>query len=92
MEASEDGDPDASSEDDAMIEVNDSEARSEDDPGATREDDDLEASNEDDTELQSLFPSILSFLDLSTLRLRQNVPNRLPLPLSPNLRCFEGFS
>jgi hypothetical protein len=41
----------------------------------------LEASNEDDYELESLFPSILSFLDLSTLKLKERMPRRLPLPL-----------
>jgi hypothetical protein len=45
------------------------------------DDDDSEASNEDDPEIKSLFPSILSFLDLSTLKLKENVPNRLPSPL-----------
>jgi hypothetical protein len=46
------------------------------------DDDDSRASNEDDPEIKSLFPSILSFLDLSTLKLKENVPNRcLPLPL-----------
>jgi hypothetical protein len=42
---------------------------------------DSEASNEDDLEIKSLFPSILSFLDLSTLELKENVSDRLPLPL-----------
>ena len=94
METSEDGDSEAMNEvhdpdtsckgddSEAMDEVNDSEAMSEDDdPGATREDDDLEASNEDDTILQSLFPSILSFLDLSTLNLKITPPGRFPQPL-----------
>jgi hypothetical protein len=59
--------------DDRVDDDNDSEASS--------EDDDLEASNEDDREIKSLFPSILSFLDLSTLELKEKVLNRLPLPL-----------
>ncbi len=42
---------------------------------------DSEASNEDDLETKSLFPSILSFFDLSTLELKENVPVRFPLPL-----------
>jgi len=45
------------------------------------DDDDSEASNEGDREIKSLFPSLLSFLDLSTLELRENMPDRLPLPL-----------
>jgi len=45
------------------------------------DDDDSEGSNEDDPEIKSLFPSILSFLDLSTLRLKDHIPSRLPLPL-----------
>jgi len=45
------------------------------------DDDDSEASNEDDPEIKSHFPSILSFLDLSTLKLKENVPNRLPSSL-----------
>ncbi|KAF8505817.1 hypothetical protein F5888DRAFT_1604032, partial [Russula emetica] len=44
------------------------------------DDDDSEASDGDDPEIKSLFPSILHFLDLSTLELKE-VPNRLPLPL-----------
>jgi hypothetical protein len=41
---------------------------------------DPEASNEDD-ETESLFPCILGFLDLSTLKLKHKVPARLPSPL-----------
>jgi len=37
--------------------------------------------DEDELEIKSLFPFILSFLDLSTLGLEQKVPIRLPLPL-----------
>ena len=40
-----------------------------------------EAINEDDFEIGSYFPFTLSFLDLSTLGLKEKVPNRLPLPL-----------
>jgi len=32
-------------------------------------------------EIESLFPSIINYLDLSTLGLKEKVPNRLPLPL-----------
>ena len=42
---------------------------------------DPEAREEDDTVLDSLFPSLLSFLDLSTLNLKEKKPPRLPLPL-----------
>jgi hypothetical protein len=45
-----------------------------------RDNDDRIHEDEDDPEIKSLFPSILSFLDLSTLKLEE-VPNRLPLPL-----------
>ena len=45
------------------------------------DDDDPEASNEDGSEFNSFFPFTLSFLDLSTLDLREEVPDRLPLPL-----------
>ena len=45
------------------------------------DDDDLEASNEDDPEIKSFFPSIISFLDLSTLELKEPMPHRLPSPL-----------
>lgn len=45
------------------------------------DDDDSEATNEDDIETKSLFPSILSFLDLSALKLKENVSDRSPLPL-----------
>ena len=43
--------------------------------------DDPEAREEDDTVLESLFPSLLSFLDLSILNLKETAPSRLPLPL-----------
>jgi hypothetical protein len=43
--------------------------------------DDPEPSIDDDPELKSLFPSILSFLDLSTLELKEIVSDRFPLPL-----------
>jgi len=43
--------------------------------------DDPEAREEDDTVLESLFPSLLSFLDLSFLNLKETAPSRLPLPL-----------
>jgi hypothetical protein len=46
-----------------------------------RDNDDRIHGDEDDPEIKSLFPSILSFLDLSTLKLEEEVPNRLPLPL-----------
>jgi hypothetical protein len=40
-----------------------------------------ESSNEDDAVLKSLFPSILEFLDLSSLRLKETISTRFPLPL-----------
>jgi len=43
--------------------------------------DDPETSNEDGSDINSFFPSTLSFLDLSTLGLKPNVRDRLPLPL-----------
>ena len=45
--------------------------------------DDLEASNEDGSGSagDSLFPFTLSFLDFSTLGLKESMPNRFPLPL-----------
>ena len=48
-----------------------------------RVDDDIdpEATNPDGSDIKSFFPSTLSFLDLSSLRLKVYVPNRLPLPL-----------
>lgn len=45
------------------------------------DDDDLEATNQDGSDINSFFPSTLSFLDLSSLGLKAKVPNRLPLPL-----------
>ena len=46
--------------------------------------DDAEAaSNQDGSYINSLFPSTLSFLDLSPLDLKAKVPTRLPLPLFP---------
>jgi hypothetical protein len=44
-------------------------------------DDRMEASSEGDPEIKPLFPSILSFLDLSTLELKEEMPDRLPLPV-----------
>jgi hypothetical protein len=43
--------------------------------------DEDEDKDEDDRELRSLFPSILRFLDLSSLTLKEKVSLRLPLPL-----------
>ena len=40
-----------------------------------------EASNEDDFEINTYFPFTLRFLDLSTLNLKEQVSDRLPLPL-----------
>jgi hypothetical protein len=42
---------------------------------------DSRSKNDDDAALKSLFPSVLSFLDLSSLELSERVSNRLPLPL-----------
>ena len=42
---------------------------------------DPEASNEDELNINSHFPFTLSFLDLSTLDLKKEVPDVLPLPL-----------
>jgi hypothetical protein len=52
-------------------------------PADDRMDDDYdsEASDEGDPEIKPLFPSILSFLDLSTLELKEEVPDRFPLPV-----------
>jgi hypothetical protein len=44
------------------------------------DDDDLGASDEDDSEINSLFPFTLSYLDLSILEL-ENMSDRFPLPL-----------
>jgi len=49
--------------------------------GRVGDDDDPEASNEDSSDINSIFPSTLSFLDLSTLGLKAKLQNRLPLPL-----------
>jgi hypothetical protein len=46
-----------------------------------RDNDDRIDDDEGNPEIKSLFPSILSFLDLSTLELKKKLPNRLPLPL-----------
>ena len=43
--------------------------------------DDAEATNQEGSYINSLFPSTLSFLDLSPLDLKAKVPTRLPLPL-----------
>jgi hypothetical protein len=40
-----------------------------------------ESSNDDDAVLESLFPSILEFLDLSSLGLKETMSTRFPLPL-----------
>jgi len=45
------------------------------------DDDNGPASNEDGSEMNSFFPTTLSFLDLSILDLKEKVPDRLPLPL-----------
>jgi hypothetical protein len=46
------------------------------------DDDDSGATNGDDPKIESLFPSSLSFLDISALKLENNVPGLLlPLPL-----------
>ena len=50
------------------------------------DDNDLEASNKDNPEIKSFFPSIISFLDLSTLELKEPTPHHLPSPL---LLCQE---
>jgi hypothetical protein len=66
--------------DDRIEDDYDSEASNEvDGPEASNGVDGPEASNEDDPE--SLFPSIFSFLDLSTLELKEVVPKRFPSPL-----------
>lgn len=44
------------------------------------DDDDMEGSNEDDSEINSLFPFTLSYLDLSTLELK-DMSHRFPSPL-----------
>jgi hypothetical protein len=49
-----------------------------DDNGRVDDDDD---DDDDDSEIYSLPPSSLSYLDLSTLALKESVPNRFPLPL-----------
>lgn len=60
----------------------DSEASNEDeDSKARNEVADSEPSSADDSVLKSLFPYILDFLDLSTLGLKVEVTDRLPLPL-----------
>ena len=45
------------------------------------DDEGSEASDEDSIVIQSLFPSLLSFVDLSHLGLKEKVPARFPLPL-----------
>ena len=45
------------------------------------DDEDSEADNDDDIILKSLFPSTLSFLDLSPLGLKEKMPGRFILPL-----------
>ena len=42
---------------------------------------DPEAGNGDELDINSHFPLTLSFLDLSTLDLKKEIPDRLPLPL-----------
>ena len=37
--------------------------------------------DDDDPEIDSLFPSLLSFLDFSTLGFKEKAPTRFPLPL-----------
>ncbi len=43
--------------------------------------DDDDDSEENDPVIKKLFPSILRFLDLSTLNLKERIPSHLPLPL-----------
>ena len=45
------------------------------------DDDDSGASNEDGAALRSLFPFLLKYLDLSSLELKENLPDRCPLPV-----------
>jgi hypothetical protein len=45
------------------------------------EDADYPASNEDGSEIDTVFPTTLSYLDLSILDLKEKVPDCLPLPL-----------
>jgi len=43
--------------------------------------DEPEASNDGGSETNTIFPSTLHFLDLSILRLKAHISDRLPLPL-----------
>jgi len=52
-----------------------------DDDVCDRRDDEDEDEDEDVREIQSLFPSPLRYLDLSTLGLKQKLTPRFPLPL-----------
>jgi hypothetical protein len=52
------------------------------------DDDDSEASNEDDHKIKSLLPIHSElFGKLSSLKLKENVPNRFPLPLLLRQEC-----
>ena len=86
LDASKKGDddvPDASNQDEN--DGPDARVGDDDDPDANKEDDedadDAEEDLEGYCEATYLFPSILSFLDFSTLELKESVSNRLPLPL-----------
>lgn len=60
---------------------NDNRVDGDDDPEANNGGDDREPNNEDNAVLNSLFPSLLSFLDLSTLELKATGPGDLSLPI-----------
>ncbi len=52
-----------------------------DNDGDNDDDNDDEDVDYDEFEIKELFPFLLSYVDLSTLELKEKVPNRLPLPL-----------
>ena len=74
-----DDDLEASNEDGAELDDDDLDTSSEDDPEI--DGDDREARDEDNFDINSSFSFNLQFLDLSTLDLKEEVPDCLPLPL-----------
>jgi hypothetical protein len=73
-----DNDNDDNDNDDNDNDDNDNDDNDNDD----NDNDDNDNGNDDDfNPAKDLFPFLLSYLDLSTLELKEKVPNRLPLPL-----------
>jgi hypothetical protein len=72
--------PQAEASSPQLLDDNDIQVDDDSDTGTSSEDEDMDL-DEDNRDLRSLFPSILRFLDLSSLELKESVSDRLPLPL-----------